>query len=282
MLYDKPRRTLLYAGQVLRYERVMRVLAVVLCLVASVAFAQPKPKVDVAGEAAALAGGDLDAAARAAEALGKLDAPAAHDALLDGLALGLPAPVAIPAIAALAAHPAPTDVVAIKRYAGHHDVRVRAAALTALAGYPDPVARQAIVAGLHDKVTTVRAAAAAAAGRGRVRDGIEALFALLAKGEEPAARALAQLADVDLSRKIADHYGKVPDASLALCMGSILKRPDFGPDPARVDIVRAMAKIQDPAAVKQLAEYIDSVPKTQQRPSRQEAEMIVDARTGGK
>ena len=241
----------------------------------------PKKPADLAPEIAELASPDAAVAARAAEMLGTYELPAAHDALLDALALGLTPPVAVPAMTALAAHPAPSDVIALKRYAGHHNPSMRSAALTALATYPDPVARAAIVVGLRDSVGAVRTAAATAAGKGRVRDAVDTMLLLLAKGEESSARALAQLADPDLARKIADHYGKVPDASLALCLGLLLKRSDFGPDPARVEIVRAMAKIQDPAAVTQLAEYITATPKHPPRPSRQEAELVVDARLGG-
>jgi HEAT repeat protein len=256
------------------------------------ASAQPAPKKtpapktgtkkgDISAEVAALAGNDVEVAVRAAETLSSFDVPAAHDALLDALALGLAPSVATAAIAALASHPAPTDVVAIKRYAGHRNPSVRSAALTALALYPDPAARAAIVAGLHDRAGAVRTAAATAAGKGHVRDAVDPMLLLLAKGEESSARSLAQLADPDLARKVADHYGKVPDASLALCLGLILKRPDFGPDPARVEVVRAIAKIQDAAAVTALTSYIESVPKNPPRPSRQEAEMVVDARLGG-
>ncbi len=240
-----------------------------------------KKPTDLAADAASLGAADVEVAARAAESLGGYDQPAAHDALLDALALGLPASVVIPAMTALALHPAPADVVALKRYAGHHNPTIRAAALGALAGYPDPAARAAIVGGLHDTTGSVRSAAAAAAGRGRVRDAVDPMLLLLAKGEESSARSLAQLADPDLARKIADHYGKVPDASLALCLGLALKRTDFGPDPARVEVVRAIAKIQDPAAVNQLTDYLDATPKNPPRPSRQEAEMVIDARHGG-
>jgi len=237
---------------------------------------------DLAADIAALAGTDVELAAHAADALGSYELPAAHDALLDALALGLAPPVAISAMTALAQHPAPADVVALRRYAGHHSPSVRGTALTALAGYPDPSARAAIVAGLHDATGSVRNAAAAAAGRGRVRDAVDPMLLLLAKGEESSAKALAQLADPDLARKIADQYGKVPDASLALCLGLVLKRGDFGPDPARVEVVRAIAKIQDRAAVNQLTDYVDTTPKNPPRPSRQEAEMVIDARRGGK
>ena len=236
---------------------------------------------EIAGYHVALVGTDEEAAAKAATALGGLDAPAAHDALLDGLAMGLPADVASPAIAALAQHPAPPDVPALVRYAGHHNLNIRAAALTALATYGDPIAHGAVLLGLHDEAGVVRGAAAMASAKGRIRASVEPLLALLARGEEPAARALAELADPDLVAKIADQLGKVPDVALAQCLGYILKRPDFGPDSARVEVVHAIAKIQDPAAVAALTDYIDATPKNPPRQSRAEAEKLVDARLGG-
>lgn len=242
----------------------------------------PKPKkIDLGPEAAALNGVDDDAAIAAATTLGASELPAAHDALLDALAFGLPPRVALAALAGLTQHPAPADVAAIKRYAGHHTPSVRAGAITALASYPNPEAKAAVVAGLKDPTGQVRTAAAGAAAKGRVRDAVDPMIKLLAKGEEASARSLAALADPDLARKLADNYGKVPDASLALALGLILKRQDFGPDPARVEIVRAMAKIQDIAATNQLKDYLDVTPKNPPRPSRQEAEMVWSARTGG-
>jgi HEAT repeat protein len=158
---------------------------------------------------------------------------------------------------------------------------VRSAALAALAGYPDPQAHAAVVAGLHDPTASVRAAAATAAGKARVREAVDSLMALLAKGEDPAGKALAAMADPELARRIAEQLGSVPDTALAQCLGGILKRADFGPDPARVEIVRAIAKIQDQVAVTVLTDYVDSTPKNPIRPSRKEAETIVEARLGG-
>ena len=281
---------------------IMRVLWV-LCVVSGAALAQPaeappKPNkdkehhhhsdkktkagkaVDLSAEVTALNGADPEAAAKAADTLGDNAQPAAHDALLDALALGLPGSVATNAFAALGKHPAPPDVAALRRYATHHTPAVRAAAITALASYPNPDAKAAVVAGLHDKVNTVRAAASAAAAKGRVRDAVEPMIQLLAKGEEGAARSLAAMADLELARKLADQLGKVPEAQLALSLGLILKRTDFGPDPARVEIVRAIAKIQDSAAVTALTDYLDATPKNPPRPSRQEAQGVVDARLG--
>ena len=239
--------------------------------------AKKKPK-DFAAEVTALGGTDAEAAARAAQTLGASTAPAAHEALLDALAFGLAPEVAGPAMQAVAAHPAAADLGALRRYAGHRNPTVRSAALAALASYAG--ASSAIVAGLKDPVATVRAAAAAAAGKGKHRDAIDPLLLLLAKGEESAARALAALADLDLARKIADQLGKVPEPVLAGCLGAILLRSDFGPDPARVELVRAIGKIQDPAALAALAAYLDGTPKTPKRPSRDDAQSIIDARSG--
>jgi HEAT repeat protein len=235
---------------------------------------------DLSPMIAALGGTEDEAAAKAADDLGDLADPAAHDALLDALAFGLRPPVAVPALAALAKHPAPPDVASLKRYAGHHNPSVRGSAFAVLALYPDPAAHAIVVLGLHDPVTAVRNAAAQAAAKGHVREATDSLFELLVRGEDSASRALAAMADAELVRRIGDQLGKVPDATLAQCLGLVLKRPDYGPDTARVDVVRAIAKIQDVAAVNALRDYIDATPKNPPRPSRAEAEKIVDARGG--
>jgi HEAT repeat protein len=236
--------------------------------------AKSKP-VDVAALAAQLADADPEVAARAAHALGDTDQPAAHDALLDALAFGMDTVVAGVAVGELARHPAPPDVVALVRYAHHRDPATRSAAITALAGYPDPAARAAVIAALHDSIAAVRAAAATAAARAHLRASVDPLFELLGKGEEPAARALAQLADPELAARIADHLGQVPAAVLALCLGQVLLRADFGPDPARVEVVRALEKITDHSAELVLGEYVDKTPRNPPRPSRAEAERFL-------
>lgn len=262
--------------------------AVVIAAVAHLAAAAPAPKqvkkargIDLAPVVAQLASANLEEAAKAADTLGAQAEPAAHDALLDALAFGLPADVAIPAIHALAQHPAPPDVPALRRYAEHRNPAVRGSALGALALYPDPAAHALVIAGMHDPVGIVRAAACGAASQGHVREALDTLFALLARGEEPAARALAQMADAELARRIGDQLGKVPDATLALALGALLKRSDFGPDAARVEVVHALAKITDSSATSALTDYIDATPKNPPRQSRAEAEKIVTARLGG-
>ncbi|MFT3699628.1 MAG: HEAT repeat domain-containing protein [Kofleriaceae bacterium] len=263
----------------------MRARVLVLsCLLATPALAAPKPdkkKAEIAQLAIILDGADEDAAVKAAQALGDMADPAAHDALLDGLAFGLPPLVAVDAMTALAKHPAPPDVSSLSRYAGHHNQKVRSKAIAALSLYPDPKAHAAVVAGLHDPAPGVREAAAQTAAKAHVREAVPALFELLALGEEPAAHALADLADADLVRKIGDQLGKVPDVTLALCLGLILRRPDFGPDTERVEVVRAIGKLQSPAATDALTDYVNATPKNPPRASRQEAEKMLEARTSG-
>ncbi|HUS27384.1 MAG TPA: hypothetical protein VMZ53_02715 [Kofleriaceae bacterium] len=262
------------------------------CVLSSTGWAQPAKKgggkkaekaakVDLAPVQAQLAGANQEQAVRAAEQLGQSTDPAAHEALLDALAFGMQPAVAIASIKALSAHPAPADVNALTRYATHHNPSVRSASFSVLALYPDPTAQKAIVRGLHDMLPAVRAAAAAAAAKGRVRISVEPLMELLARGEQPASAALAAMADVDLARKIGDQLGKISDAMLAQTLGAILKRSDFSSDPARVEIVRAIGKIQGPEAITALTDYIDATPKNPPRQSREEAQKMVDARLGG-
>jgi hypothetical protein len=244
--------------------------------------AATKATIEISAHVTALAATDQEAASRAAKALGGIDAPSAHDALLDALALGLPPAVAITALTALATHPAPPDVLVLKRYAGHHDPAVRAAAMDVLALYPDPRAHATVVAGLSDSSAMVRNAAANASGRGRIRSAVEPMLLLLARGDDVAARALGELATPELARLLGDQIGKVPEPTLALSLGTVLKRKDFGPDPARVEVVRALAKLQDAASTTALTEYVTATPKNPPRPSRQEAEAVITARKGGK
>jgi len=230
--------------------------------------------------AAALVGGDVDAAAKAAASLGDDPSPAAHEALLDALSTGLAPKAAAPALESLAKHPAPADVAVLLVYAGHRDDDVRAAAVAALGAYPDPLAKKAGVAALGDDTEKVRAAAASAVAKGKWREGVDRLMALLDKGDAAAPPALAALADADLAHSIAEHLGNAPAATLAVTLGMILKRADF-PEPAKLEVVRAIAKIPGAEATGALTDYLEATPEKPPRKSRAEAEKIVEARLAG-
>lgn len=270
----------------LRRRRLRRaVIAAILGLLAPHAVAGPGPKnkkpakVDVAAAKTALLGTDEAKAGAAADQLGSVKEQAAHDALLDALSSGLSIAVAPKALAGLVTAPAPADVGVIRIYSKHRSPEVRAAADAALAGYPE--GRKLLVRALGDTKPNVRAAAAQALAKAKAREGTERLFALLARGDDGAVTALGEMADPEMARAIGEELGKVPDSALAKCLGIVLKRTDFGPDEARVQVVRAIAKIAGTDAVNALSDYVEATPAKPPRPSRKEAEQILQARLGG-
>jgi HEAT repeat protein len=236
-------------------------------------------KVDVAVARTALLGADAAAAGRAADELATVKEPAAHDALLDGLSAGLTADVAARAIAGLATLPAPADLAVLRFYATHRTPAVRAAADTALAGFPD--GRKHLIKALGDRQPAVRLAAAEALAKAKARDAVDRLFALLARGDESAVKALGLMADPEMARAIGEQLGKVPDAALARCLGILVKRPDFGPDEARVEVVKTLAKIAGSDALNSLTDYVEATPAKPVRESRKLAEKVIAARIGG-
>src|SRR5207244_3630233 len=129
-------------------------------------------------------------------------------------------------------------------------------------------------------VDKVRIAAGDSVARGKIREGVERLLALLDKGDAAAPAPLAALADADLAHAIAEHLGTAPAGTLAQTLGAILKRSDF-PDPARVQVVRAIAKIPGAEATAALTDYVEATPAKPPRPSRKEAEQVVEARLAG-
>jgi HEAT repeat protein len=239
------------------------------------------PTVDVAPLRAALVGADLDAAGRAATALGELADPAAHEVLVDALATGLHPRVAAVALAAVAARPAPGDPLVLRLYAVHRNPEARAAALIGLGAHGgDAEGRALMLTALGDQEPSVRTAAARGAAAARLTAAAPRLLALLARGDAGAGPALAALADADLARRIAELLGRAPDPLLAQCLGALLRRPDFGPDPARVQVVRALAKVPGPEAITALTDYVEAVPATPARASRREAEQALEVRGG--
>lgn len=253
-------------------RRVLWVLVGVLAT--GVASAAP----DVAGLRADLAGADLARARAAAAELGKLRQPAAGDALLDALAMGLPTDVAIAALDAVAALRPKGARDVLLGYTRHRGPDVRARAIVALAALDDKPSRAALLAALGDSAPEVRAAAGAALAARKDRAALPALLALFARGDEAAAAPLAALADGELARQTAELSGKVPDALLAATLGHMLLRADLGGEPIYVAVVRAVGAIPGDAALTALSSFLASQPKNAARPSVREARALLDAR----
>jgi HEAT repeat protein len=268
--------------------RFVRLISLVLALaLPATGSAQRKKKekaaapAEVAQAQKALVGGDVDAATKAALALGKDRSQAGLDALLDALALGLHPQVAVAALDALAARRKPAALDTLVAYSEHRSPKVRASAVGALAAIDDRRTEKHILAALRDGHVSVRAAAAAAVASRKLKAGIEPMMALLVKGDEATATGLAALADPELAKNVAETIGRAPDAVVARCLGGMLARPDFKPDSARVEVVRALGRIDGQEALEQLTSYVASVPKNPPRQSRKEAEQLIQSRLGG-
>ncbi len=68
---------------------------------------------------------------------------------------------------------------------------------------------------------------------------------------------------------------------LATALGEYIKRDDVA-DKMRVDVVRTIGGLQGAGATTALIEYIAVVPAKDDRPSRREAQKLVDERGGAR
>lgn len=267
-------------------------VATVLGLMAATASAQParpvggvraKPtklaKADAAKATAALVGGDVAAAARAAAQLGGSADPAHHEPVLDAFATGVHPDVLVAGLTAMTTTATKTDLQVIALYTRFRDPAVRAAALrTYSASIADPAL---VLESLRAFDASVRGSAAEVAGRLKLAEAVPALLTLLDKGETPAALALGSMADEALARSVAEHLGVAPDATLARALGAMLARSEFGPETTRVDLVRTLSKLSGVEPLDALEAYVKIAPANPPRQSRREAEAVLKARQTG-
>lgn len=223
----------------------------------------------------------LEKAEAAAEALGKSKSPKSVDTLLDALAMGLHPRVASAALDAVAKHGKQESYETVAYYMHHRSAKVRSSAVKAMGTLNDKRAKAKVLAALRDSHKSVRAASAQILAAKKNKKAIEPLLALLKKGDEASAMALAALANADLARGLGELIGSAPDGLLARCLGAILMRPDFKPEEARVEVVKTLGKIPGNDSLEQLTNYLGAIPEKPPRDSRTEAESIVEARLGG-
>ena len=236
-------------------------------------------KLDLPSATAALVGADLPAAAKAAAALGASTSEAAHGALRDGLATGLHPDVLVAAITSMATTATKTDLQIIAAYTRYRNSAVRAAALQVVLASSGDAAM--VTEALKSSDGPVRAVAAEAAGRLKLEATIPALLILLDKGEDAAAISLGHMANEDLARTVAEHFGTAPDATLAKALGAMLARPQFGTEPVRLETVRTVIKLAGAEATNVLEAYVKATPATPLKQSRREAEAALAQRLGG-
>jgi HEAT repeat protein len=234
---------------------------------------------DTAALVKELSANDEARAVDAAAALGKSSDPKALEALVAALDEGTTPKAAAAECAALGVKKDARALPILTQYARHRAAEVRKAALAALALVNDKRATAALIAGLGDSDAEVRAQAAKGIADRRERTDEDRLIKLMEHRDASAAGALAAIATPQLAHRLSEMLGQVPDPILCTALGEMLKRVDFGPEPIRVEVVRTLSKVPGVDSTAVLVEYVASTERDKNRPSRLEAQKIVDERS---
>ncbi|MCB9558356.1 MAG: HEAT repeat domain-containing protein [Deltaproteobacteria bacterium] len=245
-------------------------------LVAGPALAQMSGNVDRLK--ADLHGENLDRAVAAASALGSLKTPPARDALVGALQLGCPPKLLTALLEALGQHKSDDTIPLLKLFAHNRTPEIRVAALQALGRNESPQTVGPLIDALGDSNPMVRASAARMLGDRQEKRAESALFMLVKRKDVSAAAPLGKVAGVETAKNLGELIGEVPDRAIALAYGEMLKRKEFGPDPLRMQIVKALGKLPGSDATTALVEYIASVPPKDIRLSKKMAERLLAGR----
>jgi hypothetical protein len=250
----------------------MRARAMVALLLSSVAWA------DAAQLQHELESDDDARAVQAAEALALGNDAQAVPWLVAALHKGAPPRVQAAMLDALGKRRDGRALGELTRYAHNRNVELRKKALAALIPLADPRAGAPLIAALADSDAEVRAQAATGIAQRRQKGAEEELIKLLLHKDMAAASALAAVATPALAHRLSELIGQAPDPILCATLGEMLKRPDFGPEPIRVEVVRTLAKIPGADATATLIDYVAATEHDKNRPSRLEAQKIIDER----
>jgi HEAT repeat protein len=238
---------------------------------------KPLPSAELADLRAKLLGEDVGAAVSAAQRLGDSGSKQAAEPLAELLAIGTLPNVAVEALGGLEKLREPKTLQVLTLYTGNRNVPVRKAALKALAALGDARVSGVLIERLGDSAPEVRTVAAEELAERKDARAATRLFKLVAKNDAGAAGPLGQLIKADNVPQLAELRGRVDDAVLATALGEFLKRPEVA-DRLRIDVIRTLARMPGAAATTALVEYVASIPEKDNRPSRGEAQKLVDSR----
>jgi len=224
-----------------------------------------------------LASADPATVRSATHALGETGAPNAALPLIEMLAVGGQPAATVAAIDALKKLRDPTSVEVLLAYAGNRTVDVRRHAVEALGIFADARVVPALMERLGDDAPEVRAASAEALATRGEKSAVRRMLALLKRNDASVAGPLGTLAPVTALPEIAELQGSIDDDNLATTLGELLKRREVS-EPVRIDIIKTLARISGAAATTALIEYTGSLAETDHRPSRAEAQKVIDER----
>jgi hypothetical protein len=206
--------------------------------------------------------------------------PKAADAIFDVLAMGVSPRTANILLGGLAGRKEARAIEVLRLFANNRNADLRKHAVSLLGAIPDGKVVPVLLDALSDTTPDVRAEAAGALAKRKEKSAESKLLLLLERQDPSAPAAIAAIASPDLVHRLAERIGPIPDGLLCDTFGEILKRPDFGPDQLRVEIVKTLQKIPVDASTVALQEYIQATAKDPKRASRLEAEAIVKQRSG--
>lgn len=260
-------------------HRVLGAGAALLVVVAFGAQARAQMTGNVEKLKADLHGDNVDRAVAAASALGSLKGDAAAiDALMGALQLGAPPKLTVALIESIALHKSAKSLDLVRHFVTNRRAEIRVAAVNAVGSVEDPRVATILIATLGDSSPMVRARAARLLAELKERRAEKPLFKMLRRGDKAAARPLGTVGGVETAKQLAELIGELPDAAIATALGTMLKRGDFGPDPLRVEVVKALGKIPGADATAALVEYVASVPAKEVRISKAKAEKLLEER----
>jgi HEAT repeat protein len=172
----------------------------------------------------------------------------------------------------------PAALPLLTLYAGNINLPVRLAAVKALGSFGDAKVVDTLLERLGDEAPPVRVAAAEALAERKERRAEKRLFDLLSRNDAAAAGPLGTIMDVASVPRLAELHGRIDDANLATALGEFLKRADV-PDRLRLDVVRTVGRLPGAEATTALVEYLATVPDGERRPSRDEADKMLQERS---
>lgn len=256
----------------------------------------------------------------AARKLGETTPGTGYAALFDVLSLGVSPKVAAAALSALTAYRRAESLPLFELYVRHRNPELRKRALQGLSalvlvpevgassggGNPGPAKKSGkaakpvsaplaapheelapkivplLLSALGDTHAEVRAVAAETLGQRREKTAEPALIKLLLRKDSAAPSALGLVGGPETARALGEMIGSVPNYLITQTLGELLRRPDFGGEPVRTEVVKMLGKMPGDQPVDFLTDYLkatDGDKEMKARPSRAEAQKIIEQRT---
>jgi HEAT repeat protein len=228
-----------------------------------------------------LQGGDDAVALQAAKQLGDSGMANAADPLIETLTVGTVPTRGVAILDAMIKLGDPRGLDILELYSAHRNPELRRRGVIALGTLKDGRVVSTLLARLGDAAPDVRAAAAEALASRKEHKATERLLMLVKRNDLGAAAPLGILVSPEAIPQLAELHGTVDDNVLATALGEFIRRDDVA-DKLRVDVIRTLAKLPGASATTALVEYLAAVPAKDERPSKKEAQKLIDDRSKDK